>query len=239
MSHELTASDRALVTLREEPAGNDIVIHPVSRLSVRQRVLPLNREIARFGSARPSGAREFRITEPRVNGQNADLAPVPEYFAPAQFFDMPDDQKLSGPSFELMDAGVRIGTDRVGFGAPVAADLSYEEIIVDTAAKPEPSTPSTPSRLDAASLFVQVQWGAANESAVRKAGAAKYRAAGIGVRMLEERFAIVQADDTAKPAAATNLTFSEARAALRKMRRVNPTALSEFSVVAEAQEANR
>jgi hypothetical protein len=238
-SHELTASDRALVTLRAEPAGNDIVIHPLSGLSVRQRVLPLNREIARFGSARPSGAREFRITEPRVNGQGVDLAPVSEYFAPAQFFDIPDDQKLSGPSFELMAAGVRIGTDRVGFGAPVAADLSYEEIIVDSAAKPAPGTDTTSSRLDAASLFVQVQWGAASQSPIRRAGVAKYRAAGIGVRMLEERFAIVQADDTAKPSIATNLTFSEARAALQRMRRANPTALSEFSVVAEAQEANR
>lgn len=111
---------------------------------------------------------------------------------------------------------------------------------MDSSAKPGQSTgTTTPIRLDAASLFVQVQWGAANQSAVRKAGAAKYRAAGIGVRMIEERFAIVQADDTAPPAAAINLTFSEARAALQNMRRVNPRALSNFSVVAETKEATR
>jgi hypothetical protein len=57
--------------------------------------------------------------------------------------------------------------------------------------------------------------------------------------MVEERFAIVQAEDRALTAAATNLTFSEARAAIRKMRRTNPSAVSEFSVVPEAQEANR
>lgn len=237
-SHELTASDRALVTLREEAAGNDMVIHPLSRLSIRQRVVPLNREIARFGSARPSGAREFRITNPLVNGHDADLKYVSEYFAPAQFFDMPDNQKLSGPSFELMDAGVRIGSDRVAFGAPVVADLSYEEILVDSVAKDE-APPAPPSRLDAVSLFVQAQWGAANQSAARKAGAAKYRATGIGVKIVEETFTIVQANDTAKPPAATNMTFSQAKAALQIMRRANPAALSEFSVIAKAQEANR
>jgi hypothetical protein len=239
-SHEITGSDRALVTLREETAATaDLIVHPLSRLSVRQRVLPLNREIARFGSARPSGAREFHITEPRINGQPADLTPVAEYFAPAQFFDMPDDQKLSAPSFELMAAGVRIGADSSAFGSAVAADLSYEEIIVDSAATTEPETPPTSNRLDALSLFVQVQWGAANQSAARKAGVAKYRATGIGVTIVEERFAIVRADDTAAAPAATHLSFSEAKAALRTMRRFNPAAFTELNVVAEAEGANR
>jgi hypothetical protein len=207
---------------------------------VRQRVLPLNREIASFGSARPSGAREFRITEPRVNGQARDLTPVSEYFAPAQFFDMPDDQKLSGPSFEMMAAGIRIGAGRVAFGAPVAADLGYEEIFVDSAAKSEPAAPpQPPTRLDAQSLFVQVQWGAANQSAARKAGRAKYRAEGIAVSIVEPQFAITATDDTAQPPAAANLTFSEAKAALRQMRRANPAAFSLMQVIPQAQEVKR
>jgi hypothetical protein len=152
---------------------------------------------------------------------------------------MPDDQKLSAPSFELMTAGIRIGTDTAAFGAPVAANLSYEEIIVDSAANTESETPPTSNRLDAQSLFLQVQWGAANQSAARKAGAAKYRATGIGVTIVEQRFAIVPSEDTTAAPVATNLSFSEAKAALRTMRRANPAAFTELNVVAETQGANR
>jgi hypothetical protein len=235
-SHELTAADRALVTLREPPPGDEILIHPLSSLSVRQRVLPLNREIARFGSARPSGAREFRITEPRVNGQAAELGAVSEYFAPAQFLDMPDDQKLSAPSFELMTAGVRIGSAAAAFGGPVMADLSYEEIIVDSSAPAVPTPPASPTPLDAGSLFVQVQWGAAKQSAARSAGRAKYRSERLGIDIVEPRFAIKRTDDTAQPASAANLTFSEAKAALRQMRRDNPAAVNLLHMVPQPQE---
>jgi hypothetical protein len=238
-SHELSATDRALVTVREPAPGTEIIIHPLSSLSVRQRVLPLDREIARFGSARPSGAREFRITEPRVNGRPVDLTPVSEYFAPAQFFDMPDDQKLSGPSFELMTAGIRIGAGGVAFGAPVAADLGYEEIIVDSKAKPMAPEPAPPTMLDAQALFVQLQWGAANQSAARNAGRAKYRAQGAPVTIDEPRFSIVRADETSQPAAATNLTFSEAKEALRQMRRANPATFHLMQVVPQAQQLER
>jgi hypothetical protein len=230
-SHELSAADRALVTVREQTPAGEIAIHPLSVLSVRQRVLPLNREIARFGSARPSGAREFRITEPRVNGQLMELTPVSEYFAPAQFFDMPDDQKLSGPSFEMMPAGIRIGAGLAAFGGAIAADLGYEEIIVDSSAKPEPVPPAPPTPLDAQSLFVQVQWGAANQSAARNAGRVRYRAEGIAVSIVEPLFAIARTDDTSQPPAAANLTFSEAKAALRRMGRANPAAFSLLQVV--------
>jgi hypothetical protein len=238
-SHELSATDRALVTLREPEPGDEIVIHPLSSLSVRQRVLPLDREIARFGSARPSGAREFRITEPRLNGQLMEPAPVSEYFAPAQFFDVPDDQKLSGPSFEMMTAGIRIGAGRVTFGAPVAADLGYEEIIVDSSATPEPVAPTPPAPLDARSLFVQVQWGAASQSAVSRTGRVKYRGESMAVSVVEPRFAVQRTDDTVQPPAAENLSFSEAKAALRRMGRANPAAFSLMHVVPQAQEVAR
>jgi hypothetical protein len=238
-SHEIGPGDRALVTLREQPPTEEILIHPLSRLSVRQRVLPLNREIARFGSARPSGVRQFNITEAHINGNLQQVTPLSEYFAPAQFFDMPDDQKISGPSFEMMSAGVRISADRIAFGAPVAADLGFEEIIVDSAAKPGNDPPPTPVRLDAASLLIQVQWGAAQRSAVRAAGSLKYRGKRAAVEVAEPQFAVVSAEDPGQPAVAANLTFSEAKAALVKIRRTNPTSFQRLNVVEIRQEVRR
>ena len=55
-SHEISGNDRALVTVREQPSGDEILIHPLSRLSLRQRVVPLDREIAR-SAARARAAR--------------------------------------------------------------------------------------------------------------------------------------------------------------------------------------
>lgn len=236
-SHEVSTGDRALVTLRELPAvGDEILIHPLSTLSVRQRVLPLGREIARFGSARPSGAREFHITEPRVNESSRELTPLTEYFAPAQFFDMPDDEKLSAASFEMMPAGVRISVAGGVFGAPIAADLGFEEIIVDSTAKPEPTPPPrTITRLDAASLFRQVQWGAASQSGARKVGREKYRGEGTPVTVVEERFAIERNDEKTQPPTGEDLTFSEAKAELRKMKRANPGAFRLMQVVPQTK----
>lgn len=221
-SHELTGADRALVTVRTT-TSSELVIHPLSHLSVRQRVLPLDRQIDRFGNARPSGARLFRITEAKINGQSRPLEPVSEFFAPAQFQDMPDDQKLSGPSFEQMPAGVRIGTDRVAFGAPIAADLGYEEIVVDATAPPSPpaSSPGPLVPLAAEALSMQVQWGAAHHSIARRVGRAKYRAAGIAIAVTEPSFAVANTDDTSQ-IMAKNLTYSEAKAAMASLRRTDP-----------------
>jgi hypothetical protein len=203
-------------------------------------VAPLDRKIARFGSARPSGASEFHITEPRVNGVPTDVAPLFEYFAPAQFFDMPDDQKLSAESFELMSAGVRFGVGAAAFGAPIAADLGFEEIVVDSAVPPQPAGQQPkPAPLDAASLFVQVQWGAANQSAARAAGRAKYRGGSLGVSLVEPRFAITRNDTKTQPPTADNLTFSQAKADLREIRRTNPVAFATMQVVPQKQETGR
>ena len=132
---------------------------------------------------------------------------------------MPDDQKLSGPSFEMMTAGIRIGSDDVAFGAPVAADLGFEEIVVDSASPPEPpAPPPAPTRLDAQALFVHAQWGAAGQSDAQRVGRAKYRGQSINVSVAEPQYVIARSDDASQPAVAVNLTFSEAKAALQKMR---------------------
>jgi hypothetical protein len=57
---------------------------------------------------------------------------VQELFAPAQYFDMSDDDKLAAPSFEAMDAGVVLGADgyTFDFGARVASPFTYTDIAV-------------------------------------------------------------------------------------------------------------
>ena len=77
--------------------------------------MPLDLDISRFGQAAPAGARRFTISSVSLGGQSQTTEPVKEFFAPAQFFEMSDDEKLSRPSFEPMAAGVSIGSEEFAF----------------------------------------------------------------------------------------------------------------------------
>ena len=108
----MPGTSERLVSLREGPAGA-VRMHPLSTLTVKQGVVPLNVPISRFGNARPvGGPQEFRIQQ-IVVGSASITAPdvVRDHFAPAQFRDLSDDDKLSSPSFQLPPAGVSVGSN--------------------------------------------------------------------------------------------------------------------------------
>ena len=109
---QLPAGQRPMVTLREKPrAATEVLLHPLGTLTVKQGIVPLDLDISRFGQAAPAGARRFTISSVSLGGQSPRTESVKEFFAPAQFFEMSDDEKLSRPSFEAMAAGM---THRLG-----------------------------------------------------------------------------------------------------------------------------
>ena len=62
-----------------------------------------------------------------------------DYFAPAQFQQMKDAQKLSSQSFVQLDAGFTISSDALTFGTPVPHGLVYTDV---TFAAPVGSPPT-------------------------------------------------------------------------------------------------
>src|SRR5215510_1120476 len=88
--------------------------HPRAELVVRQRVVPLNVTIARFGNAPVSGENRFTLTAVRADGGSGELplaaTLLQDAFALAQFLELDDEEKLSRPSFEAQDAGLRLGS---------------------------------------------------------------------------------------------------------------------------------
>jgi hypothetical protein len=124
---QLPTGGQPLVTLRALPPTSQILAHPLGTLQVRQRVVPLERALDRFGGDVPAGARLFRIAGATLGGANAQADPLEDLFAPAQFSALSDDQKLSQPSFESMRSGVRVGEHDVAFGSPVSAEVDFEE----------------------------------------------------------------------------------------------------------------
>ncbi len=103
---------------------------------------------------------------------------VHDFFAPAQFLELSDDEKLTAPSFEPMVAGVSIGQQTIQFTGndqDILEDdtIFYETVVIDGEAPPEaPTAPISPEFLDR-----YLSLGAASAGVLRRSGEAKYRVA--------------------------------------------------------------
>lgn len=131
---ELPASKHRLESLKEVAALNQLFVHPLGTLKISQKVVPLNLRIDRLGSQRPSDAREFQIRDIELaNIPIVNPGPAQEAFAPAQYFDMNDEEKLASPSFKNFDSGVRIGEpDKLHTAYAAAREVQYELKYIDS-----------------------------------------------------------------------------------------------------------
>ena len=98
-SAQLGESQRRLVSIADTGADGQIGLHPLGQLAVKQNVVPLELQIAKFGDAQPADANLFTISGFSVNGKQRALDRVKDFFAPAQFLNLSDDEKLTAPSF--------------------------------------------------------------------------------------------------------------------------------------------
>jgi hypothetical protein len=127
-----------LVSLRElDPAL--AILHPFGALRVSQRALPLSLTLDKIGSQKPDDVNRVDITAATSGSVNHPLTPVDELFAPAQFQELSDAEKLSRPSYEELKSGVIIGAA----GGPQSSKMTrrkvaYQVTIVDK----EPVRPS-------------------------------------------------------------------------------------------------
>jgi hypothetical protein len=126
----LPREGRPSVNLRELPeAGDALILHPFGGLEVSQKLVPLNLPINRFGSHKPSDGGKFRISKLAFGSEEIAGEATREQFAPAQFLEMSDAEKLSRRSFERYEAGTRVaGGDRAKTGYYAALDVVYEVI---------------------------------------------------------------------------------------------------------------
>jgi hypothetical protein len=120
------------VTLRKiSTAPTDIVVQPTGVLEVREIVVPLDTPITKFTNATPTDGTQFAITDVRLNQHAVTFTPKQEDFAPAQFTDMSDADKVSAPSYELFDAGVRLGDAPLTNGKDAPRTIQYVTKIID------------------------------------------------------------------------------------------------------------
>ena len=109
---EIPAFHQLHVTLRPATGNGteEIIVQPLGAIIFAQRAVPLNHNIQRVGSKKATVPKKLSIQSISSNGTNfTDLPPTNELFAPGQFVDLNEDEKLARPSFERMDGGVKIG----------------------------------------------------------------------------------------------------------------------------------
>jgi len=211
-SAELPPDTGMLAVLRPPPPGADTaLVHPFGAARVSQRVVPLDRDIAHFGAAPPADFTRFSITS--VDGAQLD-SPLYDSFAPGQFLDLSDAQKLSAPGFERMPAGARLtappGAQAVG---PTAdCPLAFETITIGGPATGASFTPDT------GILAQQAQQGPAAVAATRTTGRQAYAGPEPAPRVTTPAFHAATVTDLSHAGAATDGTYSAAVATVRGRR---------------------
>jgi len=101
-----------------------LVLHPFGALTLTQRAVPLNLTLDKFGNQKPDDLIKIDITAAATGGSPYPLTEKDELFAPAQFQQMSDAEKLSRPSYQQLKGGVTIGAA----GGPLSSKMSRKKI---------------------------------------------------------------------------------------------------------------
>ena len=166
-------------------------------------------------------------------GSDEHFNTVRDFFARAQFFEMTDDEKLSAPSFEQMDAGVTFGSDDVTF-TDQAGDwlevkaIEFETWLIDDDTKvshrspaelPQPQAPPIFYQLSQALFLKQAQFGKAR---VRVTTTGKYR-------VTKEGWSIIATDDLSTVSAPT--TYTQAEQELKELTAKTPDQAARLQIL--------
>jgi len=129
---ELPAQSGLQVTVRDLAALDDVIIHPAGTLIVSQKIVPLDITIQKFGNTKPQDADRFTISSVSTGATLLETNKVRDQFAPAQYLEMSDSEKLSRKSFEKMVSGAKVrSSEKIKATHVVGREIKYEQIIID------------------------------------------------------------------------------------------------------------
>ena len=121
-----------------DPVASGLVMHPLATLTLRQQVVPLATPISRMGARLPSdGVRSYHLDVTAPPGVRVE--PARELFAPAQYMELAEDTKLSGPAFVPMHAGMSLRPERATAAAQqgvVSTEADFETLDVTELDRP-------------------------------------------------------------------------------------------------------
>ena len=199
------------------PVTDDVVIHPAGTFTIQQELLPLKSSIDKFGNQKTSDGNYFEITEVSLDGNNLEITDTEGLFAPAQYIELEDKDKLNAPSFQKFKSGVKVtGTEEIEIGACTSRDISYETILVDE----DESTYSTTE--EPANWMNSLRRnGSISKSKLSYQNKAKAKFVERQIRKLDDAYRIVNSIDMT-PYTSVTYTYNEARETLAAIILINP-----------------
>ena len=140
-------NDNSKVALDDlgEPA---LLMNPMSTLTIKQDVVPLDLQLEHYYQQKLSGNSRFAIESIQL-GKDSDPDHLVYYdlegtqidFAPAQFFNYTEAQRLQKSSFESMKNGVALtASGSMDVGHFVALDYDYDMTLFDGPPAPDPAS---------------------------------------------------------------------------------------------------
>lgn len=136
--HHITLRNATNDSAEKDLDENDrvLLVNPAGVLLFVQRTLPLERRLDRFGNKRPRGTADYfqfkeinTISSPDSLGFETET----ERFAPGQFFELTESERLSRPDMETMTGGFRLHTaGKLTSAKPLTKPRSfaYERVII-------------------------------------------------------------------------------------------------------------
>jgi len=172
-SAQLPRGGQAMASLAPDRGELATLAHPLGRFVFSQTVAPLGLTLSRFGAGAVSGTTRFDVGPVRVGTGTVPRVMVREHFARSQFVEMSEEELLTKPSFEELDAGVEFSSE--AFRVPqstIAADMDFEATAyLDLDPRRHNRTRRDPrtrrAAVDHAILGVLAQQGAAGRAPMR------------------------------------------------------------------------
>jgi hypothetical protein len=228
-SAALPAGSGMLVTLRAVAAGaaDQVLAHPLGDLAVRQSVLPLGIALERLGAARPTAPGPFDISTFHVGTAAIPFqatAELRDSFAPGQYLDLTDDEKLTRPAFEPFRCGqTRVGIDpangAVATGASRAAAFEYDVTVIDAKDERRSRTSRNPAdgivagALSDVAMLRAGQYGAPRGTLGQAVDSSRYAGAKQGIVVRGAGYRVASTDDLTARDSDVFATYTEADAA--------------------------
>jgi hypothetical protein len=132
---QLPAGGDAMVTIGSRPGELATLAHPLGRFTFSQRTVPLGLAMERFGEGGIDGPNRFDVTSMRVGETGLDAterSAVRDHFPRSQFLEMTEEDRLTRPSFEEMDAGVEFSSAAYSVSqSAIWVDMEYETAYLD------------------------------------------------------------------------------------------------------------
>jgi hypothetical protein len=225
---------QAVTLSTPKPDDKTLRVHPMGTLSVRENVVPLDLPITRYGNATPSDGNYFAISDVQIDGHEENKQNFQDYFAAGQFLTLSDADKVSRPSFERYDAGIKIGSSELISGADSPRTVFYEERYID-----EPTGFSRFARRYAMAADVHLALsaqGAGFESPLKNTGLFKYATgtAGAKITTQDAAYVVAHVEDLSVRSdivSSSGGTYFHARAALDTYLALHPEESSNLQIL--------